>query len=234
MLVSELFTRLSYGPFSNLSLGMDGNGSIATDKKPQIVGHINEALLKLYSKFVLKENDLILEMSGGIRNYRMTSANAASNLTPAPNSTLYIRDTTERPFRNDVIRILEVRDRYGLELPLNDIEHPCSVFTPQPDVLQVPSPMTGELLGVLYQARHPYIALDNYTAEIDIPSTLESALVSYIAYLTYTNMNTQESTAKAAEHMSVYLQTCEEIDQKDLVSNSYSQSNTRFSKRGWI
>lgn len=234
MQVSDLFTRLSYGVFSNLAIGMEGGGDIVADKKPKIVSYLNEALLKLHSRFLLKENDLILEQDGSIRYYRLSSEFAESNTTAPVGQILYIQDTVAVPFRDDVIRILEVRNRAGDVIALNDVEDPYSVFTPQPDVLQVPSPVTGEALGLLYQARHPVIAPADYTAVIDIPATLEGALVSFIAFLNFSHMNSPEAASKAVEHMAMFEATCSEIEEKDLVSGAYAQSNTRFSKRGWI
>lgn len=234
MQVSDLFTRLSYGVFSNLAIGMEGAGDIAADKKPKIISYLNEALLKLHSRFLLKENDAIVLQSGGIRYYRLSSEFAVSNAAAPVGQIQYIIDTVEQPFKDDVIRILEVRDRLGCVLGLNDVEDPSSVFTPQPTVLQVPSAVTGEPLGLLYQARHPEIAIDGFDTLIDLPGTLEGALISYIAFLNFSHMNSQESASKAVEHMAMFEAACSEIEEKDLVNGAYAQTNTRFSKRGWI
>lgn len=234
MQVSELFTRLSYGVFSNLSIGMEGNGTIQTDKKPKIVGYLNEALLKLYSRFVLKQSELILMQDVSLRLYRLTAENALSNTSPAPGQVLFIQDTTLQPFPGDLIKILEVYDDCGCIQPLNDAEHPSSLFTPQTDVLQIPKPLPGKPLSVIYQARHSVIGSNDYTAVIDIPATLEVALASYIAYLTYSHMNGQEHAVKAAEHLGLYEATCAEVTGRDLVNGSSSQTNTRFENRGWV
>lgn len=232
MKVSDLFQRLSYGVFSNLSLGNDGAGDIAANKKPKVVMYLNEALLQIYSRFVLKEDDLLIEQDGAIRFYQLTVEHASTNTES--DAQKYIIDSELKPFTGDLIKVLEVRDQSGCALPLNDPEAPYSVFTPEPNVVQIPSPVTGMPFGVSYQARHVEIGLSDYAAEIHIPITLESALISYIAYLNYRDLNTQEATAKSAEHLAMYEASCGQVEENDLVNSSYAFTNTRFNKGGWV
>lgn len=231
MQVSDLFQKLSYGVFSNLSIGMDGAGNIAEDKKPKIVFYLNNALTQLHSRFNLKEDTLLIQQDGGIRLYSLTVEHALTNATVA---TKYIIDSEAKPFVGDLIKVLEVRDHHGCVLPLNDPESCRSVFTPQPEVIQVPSPVTGMPLGVAYQARHIPVPAGDETAEIVIPNSLEEALMAYIAYQQYRDLNTQESTAKAAEHLSLYEAMCSQVEARDLVNGSYSMTNSRFAKGGWV
>ena len=51
--LDQCLKNLSVGVLSNISWGNDGNGSIRVDKVPTVVGHINEALLRLYTKFII-------------------------------------------------------------------------------------------------------------------------------------------------------------------------------------
>jgi len=46
-------------------------------------------------------------------------------------------------------------------------------------------------------------------------------------------MNTGESTAKGQEYMLMYENHCLEVVEKDLVSSSYSNTNSKFDKRGF-
>ena len=68
---------------------------------------------------------------------------------------------------------------------------------------------------------------------IDIPIVLEKALTSYIAGHVLGNMNTQESNAKSQEHLLRFEAICAEAENKDLLSISNSNTNTKFEKRGW-
>lgn len=60
MNLNECLKQLSYGELSNLSWGNDGNGSIRLDKIPVIVQFINEALLRLHTRFALSKNAYLL------------------------------------------------------------------------------------------------------------------------------------------------------------------------------
>jgi hypothetical protein len=183
--VTDLFTRLSYGELSNLSISGNGSGEIVEARQPQIIQFANEALLRLYSRFVLLERDLILLMSDDITTYHLHSDHAYTNPDPDPGDSIYIQDSENSPFNDDLIKILQVYDPYINLLPLNDNNDVYSVFTPSPTVLQVPLPTEGDRLTIIYQAKHPVLSIDDLSTQIILPPTLEGALTSYIAQLVY-------------------------------------------------
>jgi hypothetical protein len=234
MKLSDLFKSLSYGELSNLAMAAEGNGSIVTADQPKLVLHANEGLLKLYTRFILKEKDVVIQTVDHITNYHFLKKYALSVYQVGQIEYPYIQDLVAEPFQEDMIKILAVYNDCGQELPLNDDERLSSLFTPQARVLQVPRAVTGIGLSVLYQARHMPLTLGELEAEIELPDVLHSALSAYIAYKVYTNMNTAESTAKAQEHLGNYEGTCLEAETKDLLSTSISTTNSRFKKRGWI
>lgn len=233
--VDELFSVLSYGELSNLSMSTESGGSIEESKQPTIILYANEALLKLHSRFCLSEKDLNLELVPHITNYHLISRFAESNQAEKRERYSYIKDLLCDKFEGDVIRILSVTDKYGTTLPLNDPNNSRSVFTPQPVILQVPNPTPGMSLAVHYQARHRKLLADSEEEQIiELPDILHVALTAYIAYNVYTTINTAEATGKAQEHLAKYEATCQEAEEKDLVSTSSSQTNARFEKNGWI
>ena len=235
MKVSELFRKLSFGELSNLSLANSGDGTIALDKHPKLIGYVNDGLMSLYSRFVLRENDVLLRLVVPRRNYELNSRYSLINPTPTPGDDLYIDDSVERPFQNDVLKITAVYDGAGQLLPLNDPDSAYSMFTPQPAVLQVPKPATGAILAVVYQASPlPIPDDDDLTTEIMLPPVLDKALQSYVAAMVFSHMGGQENTAKGAEHLAIYEAVCSQVEQGDLVNNSMSSTNTRFAKGGWI
>lgn len=236
MNLNQLFTDLALGELSNLS--MTENNTIIPEKRPQITTYTNEALLALYSRFVLKENDLLIEMREGVTNYHLLKRYARSQYdesNPPDRWHLpYILDTIAEPFPEDVIKILAVHNSFGMKLPLNDLENCLSVFSPQSKLLQVPFPIPGQALAVEYQARHTILNHCDCGDEIYLPDVLHGALRAYIASKVFMHMNTQENTAKGQEHSLVYETACAEAVEKDLVSSSSSTTNVRFEKRGWI
>lgn len=235
MNLNEFFRQLALGEVSNLSLAE--NDTIIPERRPQVVVALNEGLLKLYSKFVLKESDLLIEMREAVTNYHMVKKYAMSQYNednpPDRWNLPYIVDNLGEPFPDDVIKILSVYNSFGVKLPLNDLENNMSLHTPEGKTLQVPFPIAGQALAVEYQAKHAPMDHCNCNDEIDLPEVLESALKSYVAGKIFMHMNTQENTAKGQEHMMNYETSCIEVIEKDLVSSSYSNTNTKFHKRGF-
>lgn len=237
MNVNDLLKNLALGELSNLALA-EGTGTIISDKRPQIILLANEALLRLYTRFVLKEKDVLVEMREGVTNYHLLKKYAYSQYDPENPPTKwcmpYILDLGKEQFQEDVIKVLAVYASIGRKLPLNDLERADSVFTPQSTVVQVPFPIPGQALGIEFQARHPILTVDNLTAEIELPEVLHGALQAYIASKVFMHMNTQENTAKGQEHAINYESICQDVVDRDLVSSSSSTTNSRFHKRGWI
>lgn len=229
----DLFSRLSYGPLSNLALSNEGAGGIIEARQPGMVHYTNEALLRLHSRFVLKEKELILRMADGVSNYEFSPAHTYVQSTAT--SATYIMDSKTKPFLNDVIKVLKVFDAGGCQMALNDDNDCNSVFTPTPNSLQFPRICPNNLVFVLYQARHIPLSgnpvkLDSF---IDLPDVLEEALLSYIAHKVLANMNGQEHAARAAIHLSNYEMVCANVREGDLVNNSISSSNAKFEIRGF-
>ena len=231
----DLLRDLSHGELSNLSMAGDGNGSITVATQPKIVLYVNDGLLRLYSKFVLKESDVYITLLDTITNYHLIER-FAENYTPisvADDEPIrYITDLPGERFTGDILKILKVFDVNSQELPLNDINNPDSLFTPQHNILQVLSPLTDAVLSIHYQAMHVKLA-GELSAVIDIPEVLESALRAFISYRVFSDMNTKDSLQKASEHLATFDKLCQTVVDGDLVNTSISSLNTRFSKRGW-
>lgn len=234
MLLEDVYQRLSYGELSNLNIGDDGRGTIPELYHPRVVNYINDALLRIYTKFVLKTKVLILKPVEHITVYHLRKRFAASQFGISAEPYLYIMDTVDEPFEQDVIKVISVYDTFNKEVPLNDLEQPRSVFTPQVEMLQIPWASNSDVLALSYQARHTLLTHTDYQGIVDLPDILTPALTAYIAYLFYSHLNTAESTAKAKEHLDRFERICSDVEQNDLISNSSITTNTRFHNRGWI
>jgi hypothetical protein len=231
--ISDLFADLSFGELATLALASDGDGLITDAGKERVIRFANDGLLKLYTRFVLKQSDVLIDLVEHITNYHLSKKFAQSQAGNTTQTDLYIKDLYEEPFSDDVIRILSVFSSEGGELRLNDENDRCSVFTPQPTVLQVPDPVDGVTLSIGYQAKHPVLTLADLTQEIELPDVLHPALRDWIAYRTFNQMKTQEAQADAQSHLSAYEATCNEVILTDAVSQSQSTTNNRFQQNGW-
>lgn len=235
MNINDLFASLSYGELSNLAMSNEGSGVIRSQDQPKVLNAANEALLLLHSKFVLSSKDIWIELRKHITYYHFDVRFAESNVLTSAENDFYIKDLISDPFIGDVIKVLNVFDEYEFELPLNDVEHPQSVFTPQPRMLQVPNPTEGALYNVVYQAKHPLLVLtENLDQEIDLPDVLHAALRAYISYRVYSSINTQEATVKSAEHLGNYEGICQNAVDYDLVNTSSYTTNIKFHRNGWV
>lgn len=232
MILSELFRRLAVGELSNLALvgDLDDNDirTVRVESQPKIVSYLNDGLLKLYGRFLLREADLVIKVDSGLTQYPLRLPNSVVGAGTTP----FIQDSIAAPFLGDVIKILEVFD--GCTVPLNDPDDCRSMFTPQPDVLQIPTPIQDQLVSVLYQARHPEIDGSDLAAVIDLPAVLESALQSWVAFKTFFHMNTQESLATATLYAQAYESICVDVVENGLVSSDPMLASNRFQKRGFV
>lgn len=248
--ISDYLSSLSYGVLSNTAAGSEGTGSISPSRLHAVVQHINEGLLALHGRFVLKQDIIVIQMKGGKTIYEISSAESFATVKgydPDPNTTAwddpFILDTVAKPYQDDMIKILSVFDAHGRKVPLNDLHHWVSLFTPKPHTLQVVHPELHSLLSVEYQAKCLPIEIVSTgeedpeyeaTGSVDLPDVLIEALSEYVAYKIFTNMNTQESTAKAQEHFQMYEKHCMDMLQYDLVNSSNHFTNSRFRINGWV
>lgn len=231
--VENLFTRLSYGELSNLSMSTGGSGLITAEGQPKIITAANEGLLRLYTRFVLSEKEIILEQVDNYTNYHLLPKYAETNTDDTFDEPRYIKDIAD-PFHGDVIKVLRVYNDEGVELPLNDLQNPVSLFTPNPQMLQVPVPQPGNMLSVVYQARHVLLEYGILGAEIYLPAVLEGALIAYIAGHIYGNMNGADNSAKGQEYMNRFELICKDVLGADAVNTLGSNTDTKFTERGFV
>lgn len=236
MNLGKLFQRLSRGELSNLAMGMDGAGTILPSKKAAIVDYANDALVKLYGKFVLEEQEVLIEMNEWTTNYHLLPRFAvqfAPTSEEEDEPIRYILDLPKEKFKGNVLKILRVTDSNGNRLPLNDEECGDSLYTPQANVLQVPEPEAEKSLSVVYQSAHHELTGEP-EQDIELPLILQEALRSYIAYKVYSNMNGETSVGRANEHYQMFESICSNVTENDLVNSSVSTTNTRFASRGFV
>ena len=121
MRLSELFEELSVGELSQLSMSNDGSGEIVEKYHNKLIVYINNSLLKLYTRFPLKTNELLVEQHEHITNYHLKRDFAQSADSDQPYR--YISDLGGEPFKGGVLKILEVSDLLGGQLL--GAEHPA-------------------------------------------------------------------------------------------------------------
>lgn len=232
--VADLFKSLAYGHLSNLALATAVVGEIRTADQNKIINYLNEGLLRLYSRFNLLEREVMIQQYGHITNYHLDKRFATFNTQRISKHLPYILDLPNEPFEDDVIKILAVYDIGGNQLTLNNENAEYSLFTPYPTTLQVPLPQHDHPLSIQYQAAHTKLPYSVKESEVVIPSVLENALLSFVAHLTYSHMNTAEAANMASSHMAMYEAICQEVEAQGNASINNVSSRHKFNKNGWI
>lgn len=238
MLVKELFTTLSYGILSNLSMSNEGSGDIEDEYHGKMISYINAALTQLYRRFNIRENHLIINQVPHITVYHLKKQFALSS--GSDELYKYIIDTNGEPFKEDVLRVLNVSDDTGRMRHINDPEDPMSVYLPMPLALQVPNPVANQGLAVTYQAsaiplEFAGLSKTKYlNQEIQIPKFFEEALINYVAHLVYTYMNGQEYRMYGQEYLAKYEMLCMEITGNNLVNFNPTTETNKFYDRGFV
>lgn len=106
MIVQDLMDALRDGPLSNLSISNEGTG-IEEKNWPKLIGFIEQGLNRLHTRFLLREQELILQLAYNRMTYDLHSRHAQSthtgdsDLDPAE---VYILDQA-RPFQDDIVKI---------------------------------------------------------------------------------------------------------------------------------
>jgi hypothetical protein len=241
MTLKELFRRLSVGELSNIAMGATlagiPTGTIDPNQQQKVVLYTNDGLNRLYTRFVIKESDLILEQQADQDMYPLELRHCQSQMEEFPgglSSSYYIQDTEEDPFLDDIIKILRAYDGNGCEVPLDNPDDCCSWFRPQSTVLQIPFPVAGNPAAIVYQANHREMPWTDLNGEFELPDPLVPALRAYVASEVYSHMNTQEAGIKAQEHLKKFEELCVECLAMNLVTMPEVPMNHKFDKRGWI
>jgi hypothetical protein len=238
MELARLYEQLSMGVLRNIAMANEGTGVISVNYRPTVCMYINEALNRIHTKFLLRENDLILQMYADVTNYHLVKRFAvhAGNTVPPENQEdrRYILDLPEEPFAEDVAIIMQVFTMDGVPVPLNDEFSPASVFTPQQQILQIPMPVNDRTVSVSYQALHPEIVHTDPDAFIFLPNHLLDALKAFVGYRAFSDLNQKDSRERAIELLAMYEGICDEILLKNLASQSPGNSHTPFFQRGFV
>lgn len=239
MLLSELFTELSFIEFANISIGTEGGGKLKEGSEARFVTSTNEALLELYKRFLLSEKGLYLRTVEWKTHYPLRRQHALTSEVETPGIPKYIIDTKAEPFTGDLIHITGVRNSLNCELPINDGNDCNSVFTPSVDVLQIIHTSELQTYFVSYRAAHPTLIYsadnlaDTMNQEILVPLALKTALRQKIAANLFIAMSGQEFSAQAQAFEMKFEQACAEVHEENLVAPREFSSNRKLEARGF-
>ena len=223
---------LSSLELSGTVFGNSGLGNIPEDQMPKVVASVNSGLRLLYTKLLLKESFLIVAPLPLTTIYPLHSRYAISNtVSNVPMDERFIEDTPETPFIDDLIKVTNVWSTDGVKYPLNDLGQPGGMFTPSPNVFQLPQPMEDIKFSLSYQAAHPRVTLD--TISLEIPQLVEDPLRLYVAHKLLSGMGTADATVKSQEHLAMFNMILKEYENADAFGLSAHTTLHKFNLRGF-
>ncbi len=177
---------------------------VVGESEEQVIGFMNLALIEVYAKFAILQEEQIITITAGKTRYRLQD-NSQKVLQ------VFMRDTKKNPLLGN--------DAY-MEVGVNDTNDDESVFTPQPYVLHVPNPEEGRTYSIMQIVTPPYITKANIDkVDFIVPPQYLSAITSYAAYRAYKSMNGDEQS-EIGSHYRAYMHACNEILKQGL--NNYS------------
>ena len=182
-----------------------------------ILSILNLALIDVYARFdILQEEQLIKIVDEGITRYRLQD-----------NSQKVLQVYGRGPGFTDV----EDSDIWQ-ELPINDINQPESVFTPQPYVLHIPRAIEDREYSIIQVVTPPYVTKQNIdTLDLIVPPQLLEPIINYMAYRAYKSMNGSEQTEITA-HLNAYERSVNNVYRRGLTHYSML-TNIKLDERGF-
>lgn len=224
MKLSEIFTQLSYGELSQISLGSSEMGGIDEGNYPRLLAHINLGLLALYKRFPLKEGRTVLTLQPGVLTYSLGTEN--------------------------VLKVERIYTEQGWELGLNDEADPYACFTPSAHLLRVPAEVAARrmdlpdhlktsTLEVVYRAGHPLLALDSLgyldpeQVEVELPYSHLEPMLYYVASRVNNPMGMSNEFHAGNSYYAKYEAACQQLELQNLRVDQGAQ-NTRLDRNGWV
>jgi hypothetical protein len=201
----------------------------------KVLAHLNMGLKELYKRFFLSSKELIVQLYDHISLYKLHSRYAVQNkLSSEP--LRWIMDSEFDPFQDDILKIEEIFNSDGCKVCLNDLNEPCSLFTPYYDTIQVPMPFKGSIISVHYRATHPLVrynpTMDPKDIDINLPEGLLEALLLYIGYRAVRSQG-GEAAQEGMNYLEMFEASCAKARDLGLqITPQYS--NLKLDYRGWV
>ena len=104
-----------------------------------LIGYINLALVALYTKFMIKTEEAIIELHDNKTLYTLDSSDSDVTVGDLPMAD------------NDLISIIGAFDELGTSLPINDTTCTISIFTPSYNTVQIPYGAEDTYISLIYQ-----------------------------------------------------------------------------------
>ena len=248
MKLKEIFDQLTYGEFSQLSIGGAAPGVLDSTNYANVIGHVNLGLTALFKRFHLKEGRIKLALQHGLTTYKLNSAYAV-HARRSTEPVRYLLDTLSDPFVDDILKVERVLTDRHFELGLNDAADPFSVMTPSalklevPGIivsskLDIPDHLRTENLEIVYRANHPKLVVgmgyyDPNRVEVQLPDSHLEALLFFVASRVNNPIGMGQEFNAGNTYAAKYEQACQALENQGLEIDQGAH-NTRLRRQGWV
>lgn len=235
MILQECLDKLARGKLSNLALSE--KGKIKEESQDKVIDAINEALRRLYTTFNIKEKSVFVQVYEGRTDYVLSSEHSIRKIKDESIYNpydYYIADTDEEPFEDDILSILEIYDEFGIKRPINDPDSSLGIMIPEENLIIVKNVIDTQILNVCYRAKHLLLTSNNLDNKIELPENLYGALLSYVAYLIHSDLNTKEAVENSQKYYMEYQNILNEVNLNGTLITNKLISSVPFIKRGWV
>lgn len=237
MKLAEIFNQLTFGELSQHYVGgREDGGAMNPNQYWAIIPLIDLAMTKLYTRFQLRTEEVIVELDNDISIYKLHSDYAQTNTT-STQPTKYIADSAAEPFEDNLISIRAIYNELGEEYRLNDESFWGALMTPSYNTIQHPYADKENVMHVVYQAGPTKIALesggDPREYEVDLPDALLDALLYFVAARLHTGLVSQETEGMNMQYRQLFEEACRKAEELGLF-REVNWGNTKFNEQGWI
>ena len=239
MVLSDIFKRLVSGELHRHSLGEDlVNGSLNPDHYELVLPMINMGIDALHTRFVLRQDQIIVDLESHITRYRLHTDHAKFNNTDTTGlKPKYLSDSAIYPFENTIIKILAIYNELGQERFINDTNQQYSLHLNNYNTFQHPFPDEDNSMSVIYQATLKDIVLtSNFkpeTIEIDMAIPFIECLCYFVGSRVHIGMSDQETLNESNLFTQKYERSVSQLD-KDNINRSDLFTSDQFQLKGWV
>lgn len=178
-----------------------------------IVSFINLGVIELYKRFQLKVEEYIIELQSGVDIYTMPS-----------NYMWMIAAYGEVDARSsETVNVL----------PINEEDNPLSVNTVGWNKVQVPVPIDGGYISIIYNASPDTYVLAQEDIEISIPIQMIEALLAYVGYKANAAIDTGVQTEDNVWYTR-FENSCNKLREYGMFNNDDMFMSKRLGMRGFV
>jgi len=177
MTVADVIEDAKYGELSQLGVVKKlEKTATKADGEKQILSYINLGLIEIYKRFSMRTEETVITMVEGQSLYTIDIANIYHD----PDNL----DGYLNALPGELNAVLGAYDEEGEAYPLNDETDDLSVNTPSYNVIQVPNPVAGEGVFIIYNSAPDRLIWQEDLSLVTLPiaPALLEALLHYIGY----------------------------------------------------